>query len=155
MCGLWLAQYVVDSRRGYKQDYSHGATGAWDFPAIWQYTSGGYLGGWNDRLDLNVAYMSREAWAAYAKGDGKEEKKEEVVPVPKTIKLGSRGKVVIMWQAFLGYTGNDLDGKFGAKKTKPDTIKWQKAHKDVDGNPLKPDGVVGPKTWRAALASIS
>ena len=147
-CGLWLAQYVVDSRRGYKQDYSHGATGAWDYPAIWQYTSGGYLGGWNGRLDLNVAYMSREAWAAYAKGDGKKEKKEGVI-VPKTIKLGSRGKVVTMWQAFLGFTGDDLDGKFGAKKTKPATIKWQKDHG------LKPDGVVGPVTWAAALKTIS
>lgn len=148
--GLWMAQYVVQQRSGYCTAYSHAPCGAWKYPAIWQYTSGGYLPGWNGRLDLNVAYMDKEAWQKYASA----EVKEEVTPVPKTIKLGSTGKVVRMWQAFLGYTGPDIDGKFGAKKTKPDTIKWQKAHKDLDGNPLKPDGVVGPKTWRSAMKSI-
>jgi hypothetical protein len=141
--GLWVAQYVVESRNGYKQDYAHGVTGAWAGPAIFQYTSGGYLTGWNNRLDLNVAYMTKEAWNKYA---GK--KTEEVVPIPRTIKIGSTGKVVRMWQAFLGFSGPDIDGKFGAKKTKPATIKWQKAHG------LTPDGVVGPKTWEAALKSI-
>ena len=145
--GLWLAQYVVDQRSGYKQDYTHGSTGAWQFPAIWQYTSGGYLAGWAGRLDLNVAYMDRTAWGKYA--EAKTVKKEEVIPVPKTIKLGSRGKVVRMWQAFLGFTGDDLDGKFGSKKTLPETKKWQSAHG------LTPDGVVGPKTWRKALESIA
>ena len=142
--GLWLAQYVVDQRSGYKQDYSHGQTGAWQYPAIWQYTSGGYLSGWSGRLDLNVAYMDKAAWKKYAEA----KKEEEVIPVPKTIKLGSRGKLVRMWQAFLGFTGNDLDGKFGAKKTKPETQKWQSAHG------LTPDGVVGPKTWRKALETL-
>ncbi len=145
-CGLWLAQYVVDSRRGYKQDYSHGATGAWDFPAIWQYTSGGYLGGWNGRLDLNVAYMSREAWAAYAAGDKKEEKKEEVVPVPKTVKKGSRNKVVAMLQAALG--GLKIDGSFG-----PKTDAAVRAFQKKKG--LTVDGICGPKTWRAVLQSVA
>lgn len=137
--GLWLAQYVVESRNGYKQDYAHGITGAWKYPAIWQYTSGGYLSGWNGRLDLNVAYMDKAAWAKYAG------KQEEVIPVPRTIKIGSTGKLVRMLQEFLG--GLKVDGKFGAK-TKAAVIKWQKAHK------LTQDGVVGPKTWRAILESL-
>lgn len=143
--GLWLAQYVVDARSGYKQDYTHGSTGAWQYPAIWQYTSGGYLSGWVGKLDLDIAYMDKEAWGKYAEV---KKEKEEVVPVPRTIKLGSTGKVVRIWQAFLGFTGDDIDGKFGAKETLPATKKWQKAHG------LRDDGVVGPKTWRKALESI-
>ena len=138
--GLWLAQYVVDSRSGYKQDYTHGVTGAWSHPAIWQYTSGGYLPGWSGRLDLNVAYMDKSAWAKYA-----QKAQEEVIPVPRTIKQGSTGKLVKMLQIFLGDL--TVDGKFGAK-TKAAVIKWQKAHK------LTQDGVVGPKTWRAILESL-
>ena len=33
-----------------------------------QYTSGGYLPGWGDRLDLNVFYGDHAAWDAYAGG---------------------------------------------------------------------------------------
>ena len=72
-------------------------------------------------------------------------KTEEVIPVPRTIKIGSTGKLVRMLQEFLG--GLKVDGKFGAK-TKAAVIKWQKAHK------LTQDDVVGPKTWRAILESL-
>lgn len=141
--GLWLAQYIVGNRAGYNQNYAHGATGAWDYPAIWQYTSGGFLQGWSGRLDLNVAYMSKEAWAAYAAGD---KKKEEDIPVPKTIKKGSTGKAVKMLQAALG--GLAIDGKFQAK-----TDAAVRAFQKKKG--LTVDGVVGPKTWRAILASLA
>ena len=70
---------------------------------------------------------------------------KEVIPVPRTIKIGSTGKLVRMLQEFLG--GLKVDGKFGAK-TKAAVIKWQKNHK------LTQDGVVGPKTWRAILESL-
>jgi hypothetical protein len=69
-----------------------------------------------------------------------------------TIKQGSTGPAVIEWQKFLGTTA---DGKFGAN-TKALTITWQKkwntlAH--LGGVTLTPDGVVGPKTWTAALGA--
>ena len=140
--GLWVAQYVVEMRNGYKQDCSHGPTGAWDYPAIWQYTSGGFLTGWGNRLDLNVAYMDKAAWEKYAGA----KTESEVIPVPKTIKQGNSGKLVKMLQIFLG--GLTVDGKFGAK-TKAAVIKWQKSHG------LTQDGVVGPKTWRKILESLA
>lgn len=63
------------------------------------------------------------------------------------IKRGSKGRAVYVWQAILGFTGNDLDGNFGAyteKKTKD----FQKAKK------LTVDGIVGNKSWKAGLESV-
>ena len=68
--------------------------------------------------------------------------KEEVIPVPRTIKIGSTGKLVKMLQVFLG--GLTVDGKFGAK-TKAAVIKFQKT------KGLTQDGIVGDKTWRAII----
>lgn len=138
--GLWVAQYVVESRSGYKQDYAHGITGAWKYPAIWQYTSGGYLSGWSARLDLDVAYMSRDAWNRYAG------KSEEVEIMPRTIKKGSTGAAVKVLQSALG--GLTIDGKYGAK-----TDEKVRAFQKKKG--LTVDGIVGPKTWRAVIASLA
>lgn len=64
------------------------------------------------------------------------------------LKKGTSGKYVETLQRLLndrGYpvpiTGNFLD------KTKATVIAFQKNNKDKDGNPLEPDGKVGPKTW--------
>ena len=64
----------------------------------------------------------------------------------KTIKRGSRGKAVRIWQVILGYTGTKIDGVFGSG-TEADTKIWQKAHG------LDDDGVVGKKSWKAGLES--
>lgn len=67
-CGLWVACYPQSaSKMGYEA-YPSGMsmnTGAWPTAAIWQYTSNGYLNGVGP-LDLNHAYMTRDAWAKYA-----------------------------------------------------------------------------------------
>lgn len=66
-CGLWVARYPSASKMGYEA-YPSGMsmnTGAWATAAIWQYTSNGYLNGVGP-LDLNHAYMTREAWSKYA-----------------------------------------------------------------------------------------
>lgn len=63
------------------------------------------------------------------------------------IKQGSKGPAVIEWQSFLGVKA---DGNFGPG-THSATVAWQKTHKDVEGKPLVPDGIVGAKTWNAAL----
>lgn len=65
-------------------------------------------------------------------------------PMP-TIKQGSTGKAVKIWQIIVG--GLKLDGKFGAK-TATATKKWQKKHG------LTVDGKVGPKTWAAGLKTV-
>ena len=61
-----------------------------------------------------------------------------------TIKKGSTGKAVKIWQIIIGATA---DGVFGPI-TEANTRKLQKA------NGLTVDGIVGPKTWKVALNSI-
>lgn len=58
-----------------------------------------------------------------------------------TIKLNSTGRFVTMWQLFLGI---EADGKFGSA-TKASTRAYQSSMK------LTVDGIVGSKTWTAAL----
>lgn len=139
--GLWVAQYVVESRNGYKQDYGHGSTGAWNYPAIFQYTSGGFLSGWSGRLDLDVAYMDKAAWGKYAAAPLKPaEKKGNVVSLP-DLHPGDTGIAVKLWQKLSGapVTGT-LD--------KTETLKWQKAHGK------KEDGWVGNGCWSKLLSVI-
>lgn len=61
--------------------------------------------------------------------------------MPKTIKLGSTGADVKKWQAIVGVKA---DGKFGPQ-TRIATVGFQRSHG------LTADGIVGPKTWTAAL----
>ncbi len=59
------------------------------------------------------------------------------------LKKGSFGEEVKQWQLFLqsaGYKIPFVDGAFGPQ-TEKETIKFQAK------NGLKPDGIVGPKTW--------
>lgn len=64
-----------------------------------------------------------------------------------TIKKGSKGKAVKIWQIILGFTGAEIDGDFG-KKTDTATREWQKK------NGLAVDGIVGKKSWKAGLESV-
>ena len=60
-----------------------------------------------------------------------------------SLKKGSFGETVKQWQLFLqsaGYKIPYVDGAFGPE-TERETLKFQAK------NGLKPDGVVGPKTW--------
>lgn len=61
------------------------------------------------------------------------------------LKKGATGKAVKVWQAIVG---TSIDGKFGPN-TEKKTKAFQKAHK------LEQDGVVGKKTWKAGLESVS
>jgi peptidoglycan hydrolase-like protein with peptidoglycan-binding domain len=64
-----------------------------------------------------------------------------VPPVPPTITRGAKGEVVRRWQKLIGVFP---DGRFGSV-TELATVRWQ-----ADRS-LKPDGIVGPKTWGKAL----
>ena len=63
-----------------------------------------------------------------------------------TIRKGSQGKTVKIWQVILGYTGTKIDGVFGSG-TEAETMTWQKTHG------LTADGIVGTKSWKAGLES--
>lgn len=62
----------------------------------------------------------------------------------KTIKKGSKGNAVKVWQIIIGVTA---DGDFGSG-TKAATKTWQ------EKNGLSADGVVGDKSWKAGLESL-
>jgi len=64
-----------------------------------------------------------------------------------TIKKGSKGKAVKIWQIILGFTGADVDGSFGSK-TETATKNWQK------NKGLTVDGIVGKNSWKAGLESV-
>lgn len=68
-----------------------------------------------------------------------------------TIQEDSTGKAVRLWQVILGFTKDDVDGKFGPD-TKEKTIAFQKKVFPKDATEW--DGIVGPKTWKAGLESV-
>ena len=61
-----------------------------------------------------------------------------------TIKKGSKGKSVKVWQIIIGATA---DGNFGSGTEKMTKV-WQESHG------LTGDGTVGPKSWKAGLESL-
>lgn len=86
-CGLWLAQYANYEITGYKTNpWTDGAAcGAWGRNiAIHQYTPSGSIKGYRcsrpHGLDLDIAYMTREQWTAYAKGNEKQAPAERSFP---------------------------------------------------------------------------
>lgn len=67
-CGAWVAQYANNKVTGYQDTpWNEGAYAC----AIRQYSSTGRLNGYGGNLDLDKAYMSREAWMKYAAGAGR------------------------------------------------------------------------------------
>ena len=99
--------------------------------------------------------LSEYPWSHYAipKGMG-----GVIPPGPEqenkpTIRRGSRGPYVTLCQEDLIQLGYDVgktgaDGIFG-KNTEAAVKQFQREHNDMDGNPLKVDGIVGQKTWGA------
>ena len=70
-CGLWVAGYPDNIERGLKDIPKFPYDIApWKFAAIWQYTSNGWITCCDVPLDLDVAYMDRDAWKRYANPDG-------------------------------------------------------------------------------------
>lgn len=98
------------------------------------------LWGWAG-IGVGVALL----WALVAGGPAADDALppagSEKGPMP-TIKLGSEGSAVSVWQKFLGIA---VTGKFD-QTTKDATIAWQKAHPAAGAA----DGIVGPKGWTAA-----
>ena len=61
-CGAWVAQYADNAETGYQDaPWNEGAYAC----AIRQYSSHGRLDGWGGNLDLDKAYMDKDAWMRY------------------------------------------------------------------------------------------
>ena len=66
--GLWIAQYASMDPTGYQSHpWNEGSYAC----VIRQYSSTGRLPGWGGNLDLNIAYMDRNAWLKYANPSSK------------------------------------------------------------------------------------
>ncbi|MBO5971344.1 MAG: peptidoglycan-binding protein [Clostridia bacterium] len=141
MYPLWVAQYANYIKTGYKQNpwTDDKGYGPWMAPAIFQYSSKGRLNGYNDDLDLDIAYITPEEWQAWAQGKEPATIDPAVKP---TLKRGDRNEYVRAWQRLLnanGYQCGNADGIFG-EKTEQAVIKWQQAH-GMEA------GYIGAQTW--------
>lgn len=123
--------------------------------ALWQYTSNAIASDfYTKNLDRSYLYDESLLGAPVKAPEVKQEvpaKVEEVEEVEEvedtemtTIKKGSKGTAVKLWQVIVGTT---IDGDFGTK-TADKTKAFQKAHN------LTVDGIVGANTWKAGLRSI-
>lgn len=68
--GLWVAQYKNRKKvNGFLSTPWTDNKGIGDFKltAIFQYTSNGHINGYKGNLDLDIAYMTKNAWDKYAK----------------------------------------------------------------------------------------
>lgn len=75
---LWVAQYANTDPTGW-QDAPRlpgGGFGAWGTVTVHQYTDAGRVDGWNGRLDLDIAYLTPEAWGRIARGGRESESGE-------------------------------------------------------------------------------
>ena len=79
---LWVAQYADNNPTGYQSDpwLAGGGFGAWKSCAIHQYSSHGRLDGYNGNLDLDIAFMTSEAWMKFANPDGAKKPEAESKP---------------------------------------------------------------------------
>lgn len=67
---LWCAQYGSNAKTDYQFSpwTDNNGFGAWDKDTIRQYSSHGRITGYNDEIDIDLAYMSAEQWRAMAGG---------------------------------------------------------------------------------------
>lgn len=82
-CDLWIANYWFGSKRVDWSDMdpsSHMASpDEFPYAALWQFTDTGKVQGYDGNLDLDFAFMTRDAWDLYAnpKGGAHDESDED------------------------------------------------------------------------------
>lgn len=66
--GLWIAAYTLGYTpiNGFNPPSTQPTFYHWPSAIAWQYTSTGYVNGWNGALDLSVVYGDLNTWHAYA-----------------------------------------------------------------------------------------
>lgn len=136
---LWCARYSGGYTKILDDDKYFPAIAGFDI-AMWQYTSIGKVPGINGNVDMNYMYINLEKGSEVKVEEKPEKEKGEEYNMP-TLRLGSEGKAVKVWQIIVGVKA---DGVFGSK-TNQATLDFQKKYG------LEMDGVVGPKTWAKGL----
>lgn len=152
---VWVAQYY--NRCTYKGSYG-----------AWQYSSTGKVNGISGNVDMDISYVyypeyikkggyngytsqsnvnngaNNSAGSNGTNSASTDAQKVSDTKMP-TIRSGSKGKAVQVWQIIVGV---NPDGKFG-----PQTLAATRMFQIR--NELSVDGVVGPKTWKKGLESIN
>lgn len=108
-----------------------------------QYTSNGTVQGISGRVDVSEFYCLTEDKHPVEQESSTGKKKTEEYNMV-TIKRGSKGKAVKVWQIIVGALP---DGTFGGG-TESATKNWQASHG------LTADGIVGVKSWKEGLESL-
>lgn len=87
-CGLWIANYYFGyDAVGYdyvNPDRHMSNPREFGTAALWQFTSTGRLPGYGGKLDLDLAFMTKEAWDLYANPEKKSTGAETDDPVQST-----------------------------------------------------------------------
>lgn len=87
-CGLWIANYYFGydtvGYEGVDPDKHMSNPCEFGTAALWQFTSSGHLKGYSGNLDLDLAFMTKEAWDLYANPEKKSDGDETDDPVPPT-----------------------------------------------------------------------
>lgn len=102
-CGLWLAQYADNNPTGF-QDKPWSTVSDY-YVLIHQYTSHGELLGYNLELDLDIAYLTADAWKLYANPSGKQVSNVKVDKPVKAIKVGD----TVTTSSLIDYNGFEND----------------------------------------------
>ena len=145
----YAKNYVDESQlRGYRRWFAKYTATEQRNCYLWQYTSKGTIEGIKGNVDVNllwdlidvheVAPVQLEQEQEPSAAAGMEEYDM------RTIKKGSKGKAVKIWQIIVGETP---DGIFGTK-THEATLDFQRR------KGLEQDGIVGKNTWKAGLESV-
>ena len=106
---LWVAQYPNSKPTGYQTEpwFPKGSIGAFTHVTMHQYASTGRLNGWNGNLDLDIAYLTPEAWDKIAQGDRKVTPK----PTPAQPTTPTATTLDLVLKVMLGEYGNGEERK--------------------------------------------
>lgn len=88
-CGTWVAQYADNNCTDFQRNPWN--ENAYDC-AIRQYSSHGLINGWNGLLDLDKAYMTKEAWHKYATSNKNIQQAQEAININELVKRTLKGE---------------------------------------------------------------
>lgn len=141
-----LVSFAFNCGAGNLKKLCAGRSAAQIAAAMPQYckAAGKTLAGLRRRREAEVSLFNTPCTGTCPSAAGTSNKNEEEDYDMTTIKRGSKGKAVKVWQIIVGATP---DGTFGSG-TESKTKNWQASHG------LTADGIVGAKSWKAGLGSL-